>query len=670
MRIANWGYPRGLRFARDQHGHAQRRSHWSKRDWTEVSAAANRRSDEGTSSFVYGGFNLIVVLIATAWGNSEGGINAFNYSLAIGLAQTGRDLQVYCAIPEASEQEIADAARFGVEIIPVSRGEERRPTARCPAEILVWLSGKGQNKPDLWIGHDVITGFQALAGSKQSGHAALVHHMAYIEYQNAAGGNGGKTLDKHNEQRQLLSAEGAIVFGVGPALAASALSLGAENAASLIPGFPTSFTKNIATAQRLKVVVAGRFEEKTEALKQSNLAAAALAKAVADANGDIPSLDNPTMILFGASSEWIETKEYEELAKTIAGRRLNIVPVPFNSEPGRLIGEMSSSNLVIMPSFHEGFGLVGWEAIGCEVPLILGRDAGLFKFVEELLGGSGEGCLNGIEIRGGALNQRDVEVMSQRIRRVARDLDRARRDASRLRGQLIAAKGCTWRHTSVFLLQEAARYGVLVPRHLLEVESGAVASDHRESPPPAARAVPTENNHFDRCAELEVSTAQGSTQNHYDVIAELRFGVTPLRVDDLAAEIFVRSATLRVIPEGGRLRGQRFGDALTPMPGVRAEAGGVWVFTPTSGNALRGKVLGDEILCRIETPPNVTAVGVFELTADRSDLGCDIRLPEGEEMSHAATKVMEVFLKKAIVRQDSGHIVLSEATLRERDTNA
>ena len=614
---------------------------------------------------------MIVVFIATAWGSSEGGVNAFNHSLAIGLTQAFKDVRVCCAIPSPSTDEISAAAAFGIEVIPVSGEAKQSPAVSCAGEVVAWLAARELAGPDLWVGHDIVTGDAAVEGSRMCGKAALIHHMSYIEYYNAAGGRGDATLDKHAKQRRLFSDENAIVFGVGSALTRHAETLGATKADCLIPGFPENFTKNISKNENLRIVVAGRFDADAETLKQSRLAAAALGQAVKDAGGNIRCLENPTLIIFGASSQRIEAREFELLTSERAGRRINVVVAEFNGDPNRIIGEMTSSNLVILPSFHEGFGLVGWEAIGCEVPLILGRETGLYKFVSDVLGGQGLGCLHHLDIRGGDLEESDVTAMADAIRKVARDLDEARRDAQNLRRSLKTERGCTWADTARDLLVTAARSGTPLPASLADAMLPALAGGR---PQPAGAQVtlrPQQINHFELCAELEVSTGQGSSARDFDLIVQLRFGVTPVLIDDLSADIFVKEAALRVTTEGGRLTGARLGEGLLACPGLRVDAGGVWALSPVDGcDHLRGRALGDDALCRITATSDVPVQARIELTSSLSDFGCRIRPVEGEELSVAQQRIMEVFLKKAIRPEGSHQILLSEANFHPEIENA
>lgn len=76
------------------------------------------------------------------------------------------------------------------------------------------------------------------------------------------------------------------------------------------------------------------------------------------------------------------------------------------------------------------------------------------------------------------------------------------------------------------------------------------------------------------------------------------------------------------------------------------------------------KALGDEVLCRVENPANVIAGVTLELTAARSDIGCIFKsLPGAHDLEKSTAKVMKLFLQKSIVKEQSGHVVVSEAKL-------
>ena len=605
---------------------------------------------------------MLIVLIATEWGPTEGGINAFNQSLAIGLAAVGGEsVRIACAVTGWSHDAFLKAERDRVMLLPIKGGDGGRPLETCGGEIVAWLKSQGIAEPvDLWVGHDVVTGGAAVKAAEHGGRVALIHHMDYHAYQNLVPGKGEKTTRNHKHQTALFSTEGALLFGVGSELAESAarLSLSERKAGVLVPGFPSSFRKNISGDRSVRAFASGRFETASEPLKQSRLAAAALGRAVKNSIGLIDALEAPSLSLIGVENARIEAGELEKLALDEAGRRVNIVPGRFENDPEAIVDQLVQSNLAIMPSYREGFGLAGWEAIGCEVPLILGRETGLFKFIEKTLGGAGTGCVAGIDLKGGDLHPDDKESVARAIMTIARNLGKAKADAVALKKHLMAEYGCTWNNTADQF------YAHLKTENVVAVQSSAVPTDG------VARSDEnvfqySQANHFVECAELQVTTGQGSRPTDFEILAELRFGTTAMQVRKLSVEVFLKRAHLQVVPHGGTIRGNRLGDPPDHLNGIESRAGGVWVISDQLGSdALHGKALGDETLCRIQTPANSPSGATLELTAARQDIGCVFRSPLGNRSPEKATeKVMQIFLQNCIVKEKSGYIVLSEATI-------
>jgi hypothetical protein len=121
-------------------------------------------------------------------------------------------------------------------------------------------------------------------------------------------------------------------------------------------------------------VVAGRFDS-TEPLKQSRLVAAGLGRAVGRSGPGHRVLVQAELVIFGATEETIAQADLEPLAGQESGRAVALTPRGFNVER-RIMGHLARANLAAIPSVREGFGLIGREAIGCEVPLIVGADTG------------------------------------------------------------------------------------------------------------------------------------------------------------------------------------------------------------------------------------------------------------------------------------------------------
>ncbi|MDR7225255.1 hypothetical protein [Aminobacter aminovorans] len=601
-----------------------------------------------------------IVLIATAWGPDLGGINAFNQAFAAGLAVVGAgSVKVSCAVTNWTVETSRKAGSAGVLLIPIAGDEETRPLRHCGVEVLDYLAA--QNLPtevDVWVGHDVISGEAAVEAAMTCGRAALIHHMDYFDYQNLKGGLGEKAAKSHKAQSELFARESAILFGVGSELADSAVRLSTRDtrACVLVPGFPTSFRKNTSPNASLRGIAAGRFDLAAEHLKQSRLAAAGFGLAVKQAADRMPAFDNASISFIGVERARLEEGELESIVCDQAGKMVNVVPSGFELDPEALVTQLSQSNLAIMPSYREGFGLAGWEAIGCEVPLVLGRETGLFKFIEAQLGGVGTGCVFGVTLTGGDRNETDVARVATAIGEIARDLPRARSNARRLKNQLIAAAGCTWANTAEQFLA-----------HLTEVGIGRFQLAQQRDEPAALSSTSfasTHWDHFPMCAELGISAGQGSTLERFDLLTELRFGTAHLLVGKLEVEVFMRRAYLQVIPAGGKIVGERLGDPPNEVKGIEPRAGGLWVISAPAEGMMTHKALGDEVLCRIENPVNINAGATLELTTARSDIGCIFKTVPGKlDIQRSTSKVMQLFLQKSIVKEQSGHIVLSEANL-------
>ncbi len=589
----------------------------------------------------------MIVLIATYWSSAAGGISAFNLALARALGQLIPG-DVACAIigsattPNAWTEE-------GVLLVPVSADKEAfdRPDADCGQEIVAALRESEANVTvDHWIGHDLVTGYAAIRASERyGGSAVVVHHMDYLAYLNLSGGRGDDTTAKHEQQIDLFS-RCDLALGVGARLTRTAAELGAQHSVSIIPGFPAIKPPAGRKRQVLSAVTAGRFDARSDAVKQVGLAVAGFGRAIRTAGALIDTLPNATLTALGTDGHERQI-ELEALAVKEAGRSVKLVPAKFNPDPASVAKHLSRANLAIMPSRHEGFGLIGWEAIGTGTPLILGADTGLAEQLKEL-SVTGDGLAQVLSLTG---NSSDKDLVRDAIVNVARDIPRALRKAEALRDALIADLGCTWTGAACTLLD---------------------ALGVRRASSPSPRSAPgtvhvrcRASDRFPETVELALAAGQGATPSLIELIAEIRFGSTEVGIDGIEAEISLTRARLKVVPQPGRLDGVRLGDPQRPVAGIQAQAGGVWLLT-ADGNPLSGKILGDETLCRIEAPGDQVVGARVEVTAAKRDLTCAVR-SRGRRLKGTTEKVLGVFLKNAVFKDDSGHVLLSSASIGKDD---
>jgi glycosyltransferase involved in cell wall biosynthesis len=595
----------------------------------------------------------MILFIATAWNAAAGGINAFNIELARATARIAH--KVACGVTDFSEEAFQDASAEGVILFQIPADANGKPLVDCTGPIMEFIRAESLTGIDLYVGHDLLSGPAAANASQQlGGQLALVHHMDYISYQNFNGDRADDAVANHKRQISLFSNPDAHVFGVGKFLADSAAVLGECTADMLVPGLPAMAVG--ASRQRLadfRVLSAGRFEKQTEPLKRIGTAVRGFAKAVREGRTLLPHLASPTMTIIGVEPGDLGG-DLKKQATMIAGVPVNIVPAGYDPDPQAVATLSARSHLVVVPSRHEGFGLVGWEAIGTGTPLIIGRGTGLALLLSDILKGDEEGLVHILPLDG---SDDDEHLIATAILKVARNPADALDKAKRLRARIAAELCCTWEAAAEQLLDVLVKDGKKERHGVRNPDASAVAPEFTERC----------NDDFPRCVELGVSAAQGSTRQSLELIVELRFGITEFAHDGIRADIGVNRTTLEVKPRMARIaRADRLGEGSRCLTGVEARAGGAWIISSPAGALLLGRSLGTESLCVVEHSSNQPLAVDVEVTAARNDVICTVTSAKGR-LSTAQKKVMAIFLKDAMWKTQSEHFILSSASLQERE---
>ncbi|MFK0087873.1 glycosyltransferase [Pseudomonas sp. NPDC090755] len=393
-----------------------------------------------------------LICFATRWGPQFGGINSFNHDLLGAFAALYyRQARTWCVVLWASEQEKADARAQQVSLI--SLGLETEKQFAAGHEQLAWAAlaaeGVEPNEHCVWLGHDRITGPIALAAKARGGRTALIHHMSYERYEPFVE-NAQRSRAKEEEQRQLFEAAD-VVMAVGPLLRDALYDmLDHETIPMLVPGLAEITAKR--EPKTLKAFLSGRLSADASKIKQAHLGVAAFSQAIrqADAQSEMPNKfqgkNEPKLLLRGVdfedrtqgTGEGAEA-ELRRYALEQAGRVVNIHPLPFTAQRQVLFDDLRGSTVAMMPSWHEGFGLVAWEAIAAGVPLIVSVKSGAYKLLEELEHGAYKSWVTTIDVEGSEEapyhSSGDVERLSKALTLIAHDPSK-RHDAARLREKL------------------------------------------------------------------------------------------------------------------------------------------------------------------------------------------------------------------------------------------
>ncbi len=441
-----------------------------------------------------------IVVAATAWGPRHGGINSFNADFCLALAEVlPPTYRLICFVLHASREDVRRARRAKVHLIPLSppdKPEAEEGFRPSHAHQIVQLLESLQcNNVAWWVGHDVFSGGLLHEAKKLlgTGKLAVIHHMDYGAYTALPGGDGKKALQKRDEQADVLALANT-VFAIGPRLVESARALRRLRdkphercVVELVPGLPQ--ISSMTPGRAFRAIAFGRLDKDHDAIKQVSLVAAGFGRALKRHPGHFGSNPELTILGISAAAGDQESKRLHGLVARYAGRLVNARPAPFLEDRSRVLQELRQNSVCLMLSLNEGFGLVGWEAIGAEVPLVISQNSGLYDLIKASLGGRGLGCVYPIDVKGATgprpFSEQDVTAVAQALYQVSQDPASAKKNANALKKMLIEEREYTW-HNAAVKFAQACRIPTIWDRSksFARVLQAAVPADslkeHRE----------------------------------------------------------------------------------------------------------------------------------------------------------------------------------------------
>ncbi|WP_335971526.1 eCIS core domain-containing protein [Streptomyces sp. CA2R106] len=138
-----------------------------------------------------------------------------------------------------------------------------------------------------------------------------------------------------------------------------------------------------------------------------------------------------------------------------------VTMLPFSKNPADLEHDRETTHAVIMPSLHEGFGLVATEGAGRALPVLVNGESGAAQFLSQVTSGSFTGVVDapfevdsagGKEVAGGA--DARAQAWAAAIEGLRSNLPGARAEAEELYELL---KGYSWRHAAQALVTATMR---------------------------------------------------------------------------------------------------------------------------------------------------------------------------------------------------------------------
>lgn len=377
----------------------------------------------------------IVVCIATRWGSALGGINVFNTGLATGIANIlPKHSECICVVEELPLVEpglnvrLIKPLTWNTDSVASSvfAAIEQRPTQDVE-EILI-------------VGHDLHTGKMAVDCAKQLQdrmvrtpvRSAVVGHMDYQEYARRKG-QGFTEVERKSSTQHDIVATADYAFAVGPLLSNSFQSSRSkldDKVIALTPGAASIESKSAKTTS-LSFFIGGRLGLEDDQIKNGVLSVRAVLDAYqVERRSSHPGRWQTRGHFFACGVDPVKDgdllKELEEEVRQEAA--FEIEAIPFLDRQDEVHQHLVKCDVALMPSWHEGFGLAGWEAICAGVPLVCSSQSGLALLIDELRSKLPEEKLLSIEsvqLTGGSPagmpNAQDIEAVSRAVRNMIAD---------------------------------------------------------------------------------------------------------------------------------------------------------------------------------------------------------------------------------------------------------
>ncbi|WP_185845870.1 glycosyltransferase family 4 protein [Kibdelosporangium aridum] len=352
-------------------------------------------------------------MICDEWTPKHGGISTFNRALAIATARAGH--RTMCLVESATYEEVRDAKAHDVELIMAVESANGPNLSIRQNDVIA-------RKPDVVVGHDVLTGPVAdvyaslyLENAKQ----VLIIHNTPAKNEPYKRDDASQPTVTREKVLRRVAFRADLVAAVGPKLAIEAESIvgdgyGRVRILQLDPGmdFPPVDIRRRRSVPRSRTVL---MLARTAHVQSKGIDIAARA---------LPGvLGNPLphLVIRGAEDNRAADSLRKRLVKMSKLPRDRVTVYPYTMDFQEIRDDLCRAALCVMPSRDEGFGLVALEAIAAGTPVLISRNSGVALTLSDRLGTLAEGMI--VDVVDDL--ERDRLEWQRQIHRVLGNLDSA-----------------------------------------------------------------------------------------------------------------------------------------------------------------------------------------------------------------------------------------------------
>jgi len=326
-----------------------------------------------------------VMFLCDEWKSSKGGLSSFNREFAVNLAKTTSDsIKVHCYVSQSDKRSRKDAKKHGVNLITA-----RSIPGSCDPIDWLKIPPPELPNPDIVVGHGRKFGTPAYC-IVQTAKCKWMHFVhvfcedlgKFKATQNAAVDTIAENEKKHKSEIALCKAANA-VFAVGSRLQQRySKCLRHVKVERITPGILQKFSNESTqlvkdeAGNKFAVFMFGRDSYEDLALKGYDIVANAIA-----------SLGTKFELTFVGSSEGQQRKTEKWFLENSRITREKLTIRSYCNEQDELKMMFHESDVVVVPSRTEGFGMVALEAISAAIPVLVTTESGIAEALHEVEGG-------------------------------------------------------------------------------------------------------------------------------------------------------------------------------------------------------------------------------------------------------------------------------------------